>query len=217
MILTRVNGVVVALLVTISSVTARIQDASAVDPQPFLRKRLGDDQGNESRLLLNNEQEEDELEAEFTESLLRRYLEGDSSLPPSVNKNERAPSKQPAWPHENTDIALDPDIVLGELDNGMRYQLRHNKVPANRLEMRLHVDAGANMEQDDEVGLAHFLEHLAFRTLRNFPEGSMTKIFQRLGLGAGSHVNAYTNFHEVRHIVGGLIIEFYINNQKGAG
>ena len=213
MIITRVNGVVVALLVTISSVAARIQDASAVEPQPFLRKRLGDDQGNEPRLLLN--EQEDELEAEFTESLLRRYLEGDSSLPPSVNKNERVPSKQPAWPHENADIALDPDIVLGELDNGMRYQLRHNKAPANRLEMRLHVDAGANMEQDDELGLAHFLEHLAFRTLRNFPEGSMTKIFQRLGLGAGSHVNAYTNFHEVRQC--GLPLIELINNQKGAG
>lgn len=202
---TRVTVALMALLGTIQSATAAASHRDEAAPQQLLRKRAGETigpGGMESRQV--PEETKGDLNRVFMDSLfLQRYLEGESSMPSSNLKNDPGPStttssKQPPWPHEKADIALDPEVVLGELDNGLRYQLRRNTAPANRLELRLHVDAGANMEEDDELGLAHFLEHLAFRTLRNFPEGSITTRFQRLGLGAGSHVNAYTNFHEVR-------------------
>ena len=111
-------------------------------------------------------------------------------------------SKQNPWPHEQSDIPLDPSVVTGELKNGMRYMLMSNSEPPGKLEMRLHIDAGANMETEEERGLAHFLEHMMFQATETFPEADLIPTFQRLGVQFGRHVNAYTDVLETVYELG---------------
>ncbi len=98
--------------------------------------------------------------------------------------------------HEGSDIATDSSVTWGILDNGMRYAILPNAEPPNRASLRLFVDAGSLMEKDNQQGLAHFLEHMAFNGTKNFPAGEMVEYFQRLGMGFGNHTNAHTSFHE---------------------
>lgn len=99
-------------------------------------------------------------------------------------------------PQEDSDIQPDPAVTWGVLDNGLRYAIFPNSEPPNRVSMRLYVDAGSLMENDDQQGLAHFLEHMAFNGTTNFPAGEMVEYFQRLGMGFGNHTNAHTSFNE---------------------
>ncbi len=99
-------------------------------------------------------------------------------------------------PQEGSDIPADPAVTWGLLDNGLRYAILPNAEPPNRVSMRLFVDAGSLMENDDQQGLAHFLEHMAFNGTKNFPPGEMVEYFQRLGMGFGNHTNAHTSFNE---------------------
>lgn len=98
--------------------------------------------------------------------------------------------------HENSDIAADPAVTWGVLENGLRYAILPNAEPPNRVSLRLFVDAGSLMEADNQQGLAHFLEHMAFNGTENFPAGEMIEYFQRLGMGFGNHTNAHTSFRE---------------------
>ena len=71
-----------------------------------------------------------------------------------------------------------------------------NAEPPKRLSMRLYVDAGSLMETDEQQGLAHFIEHMAFNGTKNFPAGEMVEYFQRLGMSFGGDTNAHTSFKE---------------------
>lgn len=107
-----------------------------------------------------------------------------SSLTPILAQNAPAkPDMDPAW-------------VTGTLPNGMRYMIRPNEKPANRLELRLVVNAGSMQEDDDQQGLAHYLEHLAFNGTTKFPENEMVKYLESIGVGFGGDLNAYTSFDE---------------------
>ncbi len=97
---------------------------------------------------------------------------------------------------EDSDLKPDPAVTWGLLDNGLRYAIMPNAEPPDRVSLRLYVDAGSLMETDDQQGLAHFLEHMAFNGTDNFPSGEMVEYFQRLGMAFGSHTNAHTSFHE---------------------
>ena len=99
-------------------------------------------------------------------------------------------------PQKDSDINPDPAVTWGVLDNGLRFAILPNAEPPNRVSMRLYVDAGSLMEEDDQQGLAHFLEHMAFNGTTNFPPGEMVEYFQRLGMGFGNHTNAHTSFNE---------------------
>jgi zinc protease len=99
------------------------------------------------------------------------------------------------WAHE-IPKSLSPDsrVVWGRLDNGFRYALLpHTGVPG-RVALQLVVLAGSLDEQPDELGIAHYIEHLAFGGSRNFKAGDMVALFQRLGVEYGSDVNAVTTF-----------------------
>jgi zinc protease len=98
--------------------------------------------------------------------------------------------------HESSDIPVDPAVKWGLLANGLRYAILPNAEPPNRVSLRLYVDAGSLMETDDQQGLAHFLEHMAFNGTKDFAAGEMVEYFQRLGMAFGSHTNAHTSFHE---------------------
>lgn len=97
---------------------------------------------------------------------------------------------------EVSDIPTDSNVTWGVLDCGMRYAILPNPEPPGRISLRLHVDAGSMMENDNQQGLAHFLEHMAFNGTTHFEAGSMVKYFQRLGMGFGNHTNAHTSFAE---------------------
>ncbi len=99
-------------------------------------------------------------------------------------------------PAENPAVDLDPAWTGGTLKNGIRYLIRKNDRPANRLELRLVVNAGSILEEDDQRGLAHYLEHLAFNGTTNFAKNDMVKFLESLGVGFGPDLNAYTSFDE---------------------
>ena len=102
-----------------------------------------------------------------------------------------------AAPLELDDVLpFDAVVRTGTLPNGMRYYVRQNGRPADRLLLRLAVDAGSLDEADDQRGLAHFLEHMAFNGSRHFEPGELIKYFESAGARLGPHVNAHTSFTE---------------------
>ena len=107
-----------------------------------------------------------------------------------------APAIQSAWPQDSSDLKPDPAIHFGVLPNGMRYALRRQTIPAGQTALRLRINAGSLMENDDQQGLAHFLEHMAFNGSKDVKEGEMIKILERLGLSFGGDTNASTSYSE---------------------
>lgn len=107
-------------------------------------------------------------------------------------------TKKPAvaWGHDESDLKPDPKITFGTLGNGMRYLILPNTEPPQRTSLRLYVDAGSVMEAENQRGLAHFIEHMAFNGTTNFPGGKMVEYFQRLGMSFGGDTNAHTSFKE---------------------
>lgn len=103
-----------------------------------------------------------------------------------------APAKA-QWAHEQVQRAADPAVRFGQLPNGMRYALQHNETPKDGLAMRLRIGSGSLQERDDEQGLAHFLEHMAFRGSAKVPDGEVVHMLQRQGLAFGPDTNATTS------------------------
>src|SRR5262249_9741372 len=99
-----------------------------------------------------------------------------------------------SWPQDHSDLKPDPSVVYGRLDNGMRYVLMPNDTPKGRISMRLLVAAGSLMETDSQRGLAHFLEHMAFKGSQNMPAGGLVQYLQRLGVAFGGGTHAHTSF-----------------------
>jgi zinc protease len=93
-------------------------------------------------------------------------------------------------------VPVDPLITVGTLPNGFLYYIRENRQPQARAELRLAVKAGSVLEDDDQRGLAHFVEHMAFNGTRNFPGNAVGTFMQSLGVRFGAHVNAHTSFDE---------------------
>ncbi len=100
------------------------------------------------------------------------------------------------WEHESSDLPVNARIHFGALKNGLRYAWLDNKEPAQRVYVRLHVDAGSLGESDAEAGMAHFLEHMAFNGSKNFPPGTLVEWLQKHGLGFGGDTNAMTDFSQ---------------------
>lgn len=105
------------------------------------------------------------------------------------------------WGHQLSDIEPDPDAVWGHLPNGFRYVILPNPEPPTRLSLRLHVAAGSLMEDEDQRGLAHFLEHMVFNGTRNHSAKELIPMMQRLGIAFGAHANAYTSFDETVYML----------------
>ena len=105
-----------------------------------------------------------------------------------------AASEKPLWAFEGSDLPLDPTFRFGRLDNGLRYIIAHNATPAGTGQVRLLVDAGSTSETDDELGYAHFIEHMAFNGSTHVAEGEMVKLLEREGLAFGADTNASTSY-----------------------
>lgn len=98
----------------------------------------------------------------------------------------------PAWIHERVQRAPDPAVRFGRLPNGLRYAIQHNETPKDGVAMRLRIGSGSLQERDGEQGLAHFLEHMAFRGSTKVPDGEVVHMLQRQGLAFGPDTNAFT-------------------------
>ncbi len=103
---------------------------------------------------------------------------------------------QETWPHQKSDLQPDPTVVFGRLPSGVRYILKENQTPSDRVSMHLYVQAGSLLESEQEQGAAHFLEHMLFNGSTHFPPGEMVKFFQRIGMQFGPDANAHTGFDQ---------------------
>lgn len=100
----------------------------------------------------------------------------------------------PDFAHQASDLPADPAIKWGKLDNGLRYALLRNPEPRGRVSARLAIKAGSVYENENQRGIAHFLEHMAFNGSRHYPKANVVEFFQRLGMNFGGDTNASTGF-----------------------
>ena len=113
-----------------------------------------------------------------------------------------AGAQQPAIPANvlsatlDQTVPVDPLITVGRLPNGLRYYIRENRQPEARAELRFVVNAGSVLEDEDQRGLAHFVEHVSFNGTLHFPGQDVGGFMQSLGMRFGAHVNANTSFDE---------------------
>ena len=90
----------------------------------------------------------------------------------------------------------DPEVRVGQLDNGLRYFIRRNDNPGARVEMRLAVDAGSALQDDEQGGGAHFLEHMLFNGTEQFPGNELVDVLRSFGAAFGADINAFTSYDE---------------------
>ena len=98
-------------------------------------------------------------------------------------------------------IPLSPEVRYGTLPNGMKYYVQKNAKPEKRAELRLAVNAGSLLEDDDQQGLAHFLEHMCFNGTESFPGNEIDDYLESVGVKFGPHLNAYTSFDETVYMI----------------
>ena len=93
-------------------------------------------------------------------------------------------------------VPVDKEVRIGKLDNGLTYYIRHNEYPKNQVDFYIAQKVGSILEEDNQRGLAHFLEHMCFNGTRNFPGSSMIKWLETVGVKFGYNLNAYTSIDE---------------------
>lgn len=98
-------------------------------------------------------------------------------------------------------LPIDPDVRIGKLDNGLTYIIRHNEQPKNRANFYIAQRVGSMQEEDNQAGLAHFLEHLAFNGTRNFEGKELINYLESIGVKFGAELNAYTSFDETMYTI----------------
>ena len=120
----------------------------------------------------------------------------------ALNAQTAAKSKNPAAASKQNSadvIPLDPAVRTGKLPNGFTYYIRKNVEPKNRVQLYLANKIGSIMENDNQRGLAHFMEHMGFNGTKNFPKNDLVNYLQKAGVRFGADLNAYTSFDETVH------------------
>ena len=98
-------------------------------------------------------------------------------------------------------LPLDPAVRVGKLDNGMTYYIRHNEKPKGQASFYIYHDVGAIQEDDDQQGLAHFLEHMAFNGTKNLPDKQIIDRLESIGVQFGNNLNAFTSWDCTQYMV----------------
>ena len=98
-------------------------------------------------------------------------------------------------------LPLDPEVRVGVLENGMTYYIRHNEKPKGQASFYIYHDVGAIQEEDDQQGLAHFLEHMAFNGSENLPEKAMIEQLETIGVQFGLNLNAFTSWDCTEYMI----------------
>jgi zinc protease len=114
-----------------------------------------------------------------------------------------ASAQQPGVPplSATAPLPFDPAVTVGVLSNGMRYYIRENHKPEKRAELRLVLNAGSVLEDPDQRGLAHMVEHMAFRGTKRFANNEISSYLESVGMRYGPDINAYTSFDETVYMV----------------
>jgi zinc protease len=120
---------------------------------------------------------------------------------PAQAQAQKPPPDYAVWPHEGSDLKPDPRIRYGQLPNGMRYAIQKTNRPEGHAAIRLRISAGSLHETDQEQGLAHYLEHMAFQGSKNLTRNEFVQKLQRLGLSFGADTNASTGFTETVYML----------------
>lgn len=103
---------------------------------------------------------------------------------------------QQALAQQQPPIPIDPNVRIGKLDNGLTYYLRKNNLPANRADFYIAQKVGSIQEEENQRGLAHFLEHMCFNGTTHFPGDALKQYLERIGVKFGENLNAYTSVDE---------------------
>ncbi|MDL2319751.1 insulinase family protein [Alistipes sp. OttesenSCG-928-B03] len=98
-------------------------------------------------------------------------------------------------------LPLAGDVVEGKLPNGVRYVVRQNPYPESKVEFRLVMNVGSVLEQDAQIGMSHFLEHMIFNGSRDFPGGRAIEVFKEMGIKYGRDLNAFTDYDKTIYMV----------------
>lgn len=110
-------------------------------------------------------------------------------------------AQQAPAPSASEKLPVDPAVTTGQFDNGLKYFIRENRLPAGRAELRLVVNVGSVVEDPDQLGLAHFVEHMAFNGTKNFPKLETVQFLESLGMRFGPSINAFTSFDETVYML----------------
>ena len=122
-------------------------------------------------------------------------------LPSCVTVPERGTPESAASINSRELLPVDPAVKIGVLENGLTYYIRKNGVPERRAELRLVVNAGSILEDDVQLGLAHFLEHMAFNGTRDFEKQEIVDYLESIGMRFGPDLNAYTTYDETVYVL----------------
>jgi zinc protease len=98
-------------------------------------------------------------------------------------------------------IPIDNNVTIGRLNNGVKYYIRQNKKPENRAELRLVINAGSILEDENQQGLAHFVEHMSFNGTKHFQKQELVDFLESIGMRFGADINAYTGFDETVYML----------------
>ncbi|SIS79776.1 zinc protease [Chryseobacterium ureilyticum] len=98
-------------------------------------------------------------------------------------------------------IPVDASVRIGTLSNGMKYYIKKNTLPEKKVDFRLAINAGSILEDENQRGLAHFMEHMNFNGTKNFPDNKLVDFLQSIGVKFGQHLNAYTSFDETVYML----------------
>ncbi|MFC1562071.1 M16 family metallopeptidase [candidate division KSB1 bacterium] len=122
-------------------------------------------------------------------------------IPVTSHAQKKAvPSEAATAPLEQK-VPVAPQITVGTLDNGVRYYIRENRRPEKRAELRLVVKTGSVLEDEDQRGLAHFVEHMSFNGTKNFRKQEIVEFMESIGMSFGPGLNAYTSFDETVYML----------------
>ncbi len=113
----------------------------------------------------------------------------------------QGPAEAPESRVAEEELPLDPEVELGRLENGLTYYIRENSRPEERAEFWLAVNAGSMQEDDDQLGLAHFVEHMAFNGTSHFAKQELVDYLERIGMRFGPDINAFTSFDETVYML----------------
>jgi len=102
---------------------------------------------------------------------------------------------------QNKELPPDKDVTVGKLENGIKYYIRKNQKPEKRAELYLIVNAGSVLENDNQLGLAHFVEHMAFNGTKNFKKNELINYLESIGIKFGPELNAYTSFDQTVYML----------------